>query len=126
MTLWLMNLGTLLVAGLLMMYGVDNLWPDKSNDYNTVLIFTIYYVCQCLNEWLFFKLFPSWRFGYWSAANLIAAAVWIGVLIGGKFALSFGIKQEYVLWVIIPLLGLISNSITGLGIHLASQTRYGL
>ena len=126
MTSWLLNLVTLLVAGLLMMYGVDSLWPDKNNDYHTVLIFTIYYVCQCVNEWLFFKLFPSWRFGYWSAANLIAAVVWIVVLMGGKYALPFTVKQEYVLWFIIPMLGIISNAITGLGIHLATQTRYGL
>lgn len=126
MTLWLMNLVTLLVTGLLIVLMVDKVWTNNYDDYLTFFLFGTYYLFQCFNEWIFFKLFSSWRFGYWSAANLIAAAVWILVLVGSKFILPFGIKQEYVLWFVIPMLGIISNAITGLGIHLATQTRYGL
>jgi hypothetical protein len=36
------------------------------------------------------------------------------------------VKYEYVIWGIIPVLGLLSNIITGLGIHLATQSRYGV
>lgn len=126
MTLWLLNLVTLLVTGLLIVVMVDKMWTNQYDDYLLFVLFGTYYLFQCFNEWVFFKLFPSWRFGYWSAANLIAAAVWTGVLVGGKFILPFAIKQEYVLWFIIPVLGIISNGITALGIHLATQTRYGL
>lgn len=126
MTLWLMNLVTLLVTGLLIVLMVDKVWTNNYDDNLTFFLFGTYYLFQCFNEWIFFKLFSSWRFGYWSAANLIAAAVWILVLVGSKFILPFGIKQEYVLWFVIPMLGIISNAITGLGIHLATQTRYGL
>ncbi|HAK79706.1 MAG TPA: hypothetical protein DCR35_12455 [Runella sp.] len=126
MTLWLLNLVTLLVTGLLIVVMMDKMWTNKYDDYLFFILFGTYYLFQCFNEWVFFKLFPSWRFGYWSAANLIAAAVWIGGLVGGKFILPFAFKQEYVLWVIIPMLGIISNGITALGIHLATQTRYGL
>ncbi|WP_028664361.1 hypothetical protein [Runella zeae] len=126
MTSWLLNLGTLLITGLIITLMVDKMWTNNYDDYLIFFLFGTYYLVQCFNEWIFFQLFPSWRFGYWSAANLIAAVVWIVVLMGGKHALPFTVKQEYVLWFIIPLLGIISNVITGLGIHLATQTRYGL
>ena len=66
----------------------------------------------------------KWRFGYWAIANLLVAFFWIGVLLVGKVVTGNQIKFEYFIGVIIPIMGIISNIITGLGIHLATQSRH--
>lgn len=123
---WLSNLVILIITGAIVV-SILNILPEGKNENAIILIFfSVYYGLQTLNEFLLVKVFMKWRFGSWAIANLLAALFWIGVLLVGKIVTGNQIKFEYFIGVIIPIMGIISNIITGLGIHLATQSRYGI
>jgi hypothetical protein len=121
---WFWNLVNLMVTAATV-FLIDSTLPIKGI-FVTMLSFSVYYSLQILNEYVLSKVFINWRWGYWSGANVAAALFWIGMFgIGWKLT-DNQVKYEYVIWGIIPVLGLLSNIITGLGIHLATQSRYGV
>ena len=124
--IWRGNLVIFIVTGAIVILILNDLPNGEKDNAIIPVFFGIYYGLQMLNEFLFSKVFMKWRFGYWSAANLLAALFWIGVLLVGKVVAGNQIKFEYFIGVIVPVMGIISNIITGLGIHLATQSRYGV
>lgn len=124
--IWLWNFVIFALTGLVLVMLLDHLTISEDYTLFVVIFFVIYYGIQTLNEFLLVKVFMKWRFGFWSVANLLAALFWIGILLFGKAVIDNQIKFEYLLWIIIPIMGFISNIITGLGIHLATQSRYGV
>ncbi|AXE19551.1 hypothetical protein DR864_18310 [Runella rosea] len=124
--IWLWNFVIFVLTGLVLVMLLDHLTISEDYTLFVVIFFVIYYGIQTLNEFLLVKVFMKWRFGFWSVANLLAALFWIGILLFGKAVIDNQIKFEYLLWIIIPIMGFISNIITGLGIHLATQSRYGV
>ena len=123
--IWLWNLVILGLTGLVLIMLLDNLTITEDFTPFVVIFFSLYYGIQTLNEFLLAKVFINWRFGYWALANLMAALFWIGILLVGKAITNDQIKFEYFVWAFIPIMGIISNIITGLGVHLATQSRYG-
>ncbi len=123
---WLWNLVILGMTGLVLIMLLDHLTINEEFTPFVVIVFSLYYGIQTLNEFLLVKVFVKWRFGFWSFANLMTALLWIGVLLFGKALMNNQIKFEYFVWAFVPLIGIISNIITGLGIHLATQSRYGV
>lgn len=123
---WLWNLVILIITGAIVIFILNNLPNGEKDNAIIPVFFGVYYGVQILNEFLYVKVFMKWRFGYWSAANLLAALFWIGVLLAGKIVTGNQIKFEYFIGAIIPIMGILSNIITGLGIHLATQSRYGI
>lgn len=123
---WLWNLVILGMTGLVLIMLLDHLTINEDFTPFVVIVFSLYYGVQTLNEFVLVKVFVKWRFGFWSFANLMAALFWIGVLLFGKALMNNQIKFEYFVWAFVPLMGIISNIITGLGIHLATQSRYGV
>jgi hypothetical protein len=124
--IWLWNLVIFIVTGVIVISILDNLLKGEKDNAIIPVFFGVYYGLQTLNEFLLVKVFMKWRFGYWAITNLLAALFWIGVLLVGKVVTGNQIKYEYFIGVIIPIMGIISNTITGLGIHLATQSRYGV
>lgn len=121
---WFWNLINLMVTGAIVLL-IGSILPIK-DIFVMMLFFSVYYFLQILNEYLLSKVFIPWRWGYWSGANVAAALFWIGMFGIGWELTDNQVKYEYVIWGIIPVLGLLSNIITGLGIHLATQSRYGV
>lgn len=129
---WLWNIIIAGLTGPLLFLIHSRFLPDDDqgisifNKINFWVFFGVYYGLQPVNELIFSKLFVKWRFGYWSIANVTAGLFWIAALtlVGNLF--NHVSMFEYFVWVFIPLMGIISNIITGLGIHLATQSRYGV
>ena len=122
--LWLWNLVIFIVTGAIVIFILNYLLSEEKSVTIIPVFFGLYYSFQMLNEFLLSKIFVKWRFGYWSIANLLASLFWIVILSIGKELTNNQIKFEYFIGGIIPLMGIISNIITGLGIHLATQSRY--
>jgi hypothetical protein len=120
---WLWNLVILIVTGLIVIY-ILNLPIGKKADTVIWTFFGVYYSLQMMNEFIMAKVFVKWRFGYWSLANLLAAVFWISVLLVGKELTENHIRYEHFIVGVVPIMGIVSNIITGLGIHLATQSRY--
>ncbi len=130
--IWLWNLVVLGLTGLLL-FGIHSRFSmdddQRISTFNRIsfwLFFGVYYGLQMINEIMLSKLFVKWRFGYWSIANLIAGLFWIGALTLADNSFNHVSMFEYFVWAFIPIMGIISNIITGLGIHLATQSRYGI
>jgi len=94
---------------------------DSAINWTPEWMFALYYFFQMLNEFVWVRLFKGWHWGYWSAANLLALAIWIGAV--AIFNSTADIDKNDALFVIIPITGAISNFVTGLGIHCATQPR---
>lgn len=123
---WLWNLVIFIVTGAIVIFILNYLLSEEKSVTIIPVFFGLYYSFQMLNEFLLSKIFAKWRFGYWSMANLLASLFWIVILSIGKELTNNQIKFEYFIGGIIPFMGIISNIITGLGIHLATQSRYGV
>lgn len=130
--IWLWNIIVLGLTGLFL-FGIHSWFSMEDNRKISIfnrtsfwVSFVVYYGLQMINEFIFSKLFVKWRFVYWSIANLIAGLFWIGSLTLVGMLFNHVSMFEYFVWAFIPLAGFISNIITGLGIHLATQSRYGV
>jgi hypothetical protein len=128
--LWACNIGMLGLTWVVM-FIIYNFFPME--DEHRVSIFSrvgfltffgVYYGLQMINELLFSAIFTKWRFGYWSVSNLMAVLVWVGAsfIVGNLF--NHVSRFELFVGLYIPIIGVFSNIITGLGIHLATQSCY--
>ena len=128
--LWACNIGVLGLTWLVM-FIIYNVFPMEDEHrvsiFNRVGFLTflgVYYGLQMINELLLSAIFTKWRFGYWAVGNLMAVLVWAGAvfIVGNLF--NHVSRFELFAGIFVPIIGVVSNIITGLGIHLATQSRY--
>lgn len=79
-----------------------------------------FYVAQLLGEFLLPHIFITWRMGWWSVGNLVAALVWIGIY-AMLYALQGANSSGDRFWYYggYPLISLFANGVTGYFLHLA-------
>jgi hypothetical protein len=100
----------------------DSVWLNTQGVAKLALI---YYGTQALSEVALAQVAPVWRWGWFALANLGAACLWVGayVLVGWVAPLFVTPNVIPGLWMVIsiPILGVMSNILTGLGLLMATK-----
>ena len=94
---------------------MPRLVEDLSTSFTYLDLVFKYYLCQCAAELLLFCMFTTWRFGWYSVANLMASAVWY---VGAKLGVDLKTSAYDWNWLAlaIPATAVLANTVTGFGL----------